>query len=68
MAVQHPPGGAGSEVDDDDARFVLGRAARAAVGDVGHLPRIIDRDVVEETALAVGRAVEPDALHYASGS
>ena len=29
----------------------------------GALPGLIDRDVVEEAALAVRRAVEPDALH-----
>ena len=31
----------------------------------GALPGLIDRDVVEEAALAVRRAVEPDALHQA---
>ena len=46
-----------------DAPGCSGRVGSRA----GDLPGLIDRDVVEEAALAVRRAVEPDALHKAGG-
>jgi hypothetical protein len=46
-----------------DAPGCLGRVGSRP----GDLPGLIDRDVVEEAALAVRRAVEPDALHQAGG-
>ncbi|MNY42954.1 hypothetical protein D3C86_1778830 [compost metagenome] len=67
MPVQHAPGLARGEVQHDHADHVVRRAAHPAVGDVGHAAALVDRDVVEEAALAVGHTVEWNVLDRAAG-
>ncbi|CZX11838.1 Uncharacterised protein [Enterobacter kobei] len=63
VTIQHASGCAGGEINDDQADTVFWRTARPAVGNVCDTMILIDNDIIKETCLTIGHAVQGDTFN-----